>query len=230
MRQEVPPAPQDYPVRFDVEARTEGRNRLTVLFRYILGIPHLLLVGGPEPFTVVLSILSAAEVIDVPAFVTVPTGILGLAALAVAFISWFAILFTGRQPRGLWDFQNFYLRWLANATGYLALLRDEYPPFGAGDEAYPVRFDAGRFPEQRSRLSVGFRLILAIPHGIILAILSIAWWMTVIFAWFAILITGRYPRGLYEFGVGYWRWSLRVQAYMLLMRDEYPPFGFGARA
>jgi hypothetical protein len=67
-------------------------------------------------------------------------------------------------------------------------------------------------------------LILAIPHLFVLAFILVAWGLTTIVAWFIILITGTYPQGLYEFGVGVLRWRLRVEAYLLLMVDEYPPF------
>jgi uncharacterized protein DUF4389 len=72
------------------------------------------------------------------------------------------------------------------------------------------------------------RIIYAIPHLIVLVFLNIAWVLTSIVAWFAILFTGSYPRGLYDFAVGVLRWDLRVEAYLLLMRDEYPPFQLAA--
>lgn len=71
---------------------------------------------------------------------------------------------------------------------------------------------------------MGLRLIYAIPHLFALFFLGIAWVVTAIIGWFAILFTGSYPEGLYDFGAGYLRWAMRVQAYLLLMRDEYPPF------
>ena len=135
-----------------------------------------------------------------------------------------AIVFAGRQPHGLWDFTDFYMRWRGNALAYMVLLRDEYPPFGSGDGSYPASFGVDAFPQTRNRWSVGLRLIYAIPQFIVLFFLGIAWLVTVIIGWLAILFTGRYPEGLYTFGVGYMRWSLRVEAYVLLMRDEYPPF------
>jgi hypothetical protein len=211
-----------------VDPRHTDRNRLTVAFRIILGIPQWLLVGGPGgagvgspwPWN-----WGWFDLRSVP-LVGGGSGVIGLAAWVMAVISWFAIVFTGRQPRGLWDFTNFFMRWRANAVAYMALLRDEYPPFGPGDGDYPVSFSVAGFPDSRDRLSVALRLIYAIPQLIVLFFLGIAWAVTVIIAWFAILFTGRYPEGLYAFGVGYLRWSIRVQAYVLLMRDEYPPFGF----
>jgi hypothetical protein len=202
----VSPAPAGYPVTYDMDPQHADRNRLTVAFRAILAIPHWLLVGEPGE--------------------DVGGGVIGTAAVVTTIISWFAILFTGKQPRGLWDFTNFYMRWRGNAVAYMALLRDEYPPFGPGDGSYPAAFSVAAFPETRDRWSVGLRLIYAIPQLIVLFFLGIAWLVTVIIGWFAILFTGRYPEGLYTFGVGYMRWSLRVEAYLLLMRDEYPPCGF----
>jgi hypothetical protein len=113
------------------------------------------------------------------------------------------------------------MRWDVRATAYVYLLRDEYPPFGSGP--YPVTFDVD-YPEQSNRWSVALRLILAIPQLIVLVFVLLAWLVTVVIAWFAILFTGRYPEGLFRFGVGVQRWTLRVQAYLFLMRDEYPPF------
>ncbi len=219
--------PAAYPVSYEVEPQHAERNRLTVAFRIILAIPQWLLVGGPGGGGI--NVAWAWGWSNLPWAVPRSiggSGVLGLAAAVMAVVSWFAIVFTGRQPRGLWDFTDFFMRWRGGAVAYMALLRDEYPPFGPGDGSYPARFEAGGFPETRNRWSVGLRLIYVIPQAIVLLFLGIAWGVTVILAWFAILFTGRYPGGLYTFGVGYLRWSLRVEAYMLLMRDEYPPFNF----
>ena len=75
-----------------------------------------------------------------------------------------------------------------------------------------------------NRWSVAFRLILAVPQLIVLLFVLLAWVVTVVIAWFAILFTGRYPEALFRFGVGVMRWNLRATAYMYLLRDEYPPF------
>jgi hypothetical protein len=126
----------------------------------------------------------------------------------------------------LWDFGDFYLRWRTRSVPYLMLLRDEYPPFGEGD--YPTTFEVSWPTGPRNRLSVGLRIFYALPHVIVLIFVNVAWVLTSIVAWFAILFTGKYPAGLYRFAVGVLRWDLRVEAYLLLMRDEYPPFQLAA--
>src|SRR5262249_26255694 len=114
------------------------------------------------------------------------------------------------------------LRWRVRALAYFMLLEDRYPPFG--DALYPASIEVVDPVAPRDRLTVGVRILLAIPHFIVLLFVVLAWCITTVAAWFAILFTGAYPHGLYEFGVGALRWLLRVQAYMLLLVDEYPPF------
>jgi len=114
------------------------------------------------------------------------------------------------------------VRWRVRALSYLMLLQDQYPPLG--DAPYPASVTIVDPPGERDRLSVGLRIFLAIPHFIVLVFLMTAFWMTTIVAWFAIIFTARYPRGLYEFGVSALQWLIRVECYMLLLIDEYPPF------
>jgi hypothetical protein len=207
-----------HPAVVHVKPALENRNRLTVGFRLILAIPHLLLVGGPVAIG-----LSWPWAVDTGQHLSGGAGgVLGAVAATVAFIAWFAILFTGRYPEGLWNLAALYLRWRVRAVAYTALLRDEYPPFGDGD--YPVWLELLPPDKERDRLTVAFRLILAIPHIVVVWMLGIAWALATLIAWFAILFTGRYPTGLYGFAVGVLRWSTRVEAYLLLLHDEYPPF------
>jgi hypothetical protein len=147
--------------------------------------------------------------------------LLGAVAAFLAIVSWFTIVIAGTHIVGIRQFTAFYLRWRVRATAYLMLLEDAYPPFG--DAPYPASIEITD-PPARRRLTVALRLILAIPHLFVLAFILVAWGLTTIVAWFIILITGTYPQGLYEFGVGVLRWRLRVEAYLLLMVDEYPPF------
>jgi hypothetical protein len=213
-------APGTYPLTYDVDRQMTGRNRLTCGFRIILAIPHLLLVGGPGGFAAGAPLGWVGGRGNWVGFGA--NGVLGAVAGVMAIISWFAIVFTGKQPKGLYDFTVFYLRWRARAMAYTALLRDEYPPFGEGD--YPIHLGLGEFPVERNRVTVGFRVILLIPQAIVLFFVGIAWFVTAIIGWFAILFTGSYPEGLYNFAVGYLRWSLRFESYALLMHDVYPPF------
>jgi hypothetical protein len=211
-----------HPVTYFVTPQFSGRNRLTCFFRIILAIPHIILVGGPGlalGFSAPFGNLGDSNGVWLGAG---GSGVLGAVAFVMAIVSWFFIVFTGRQPKGLWDFASYYLRWRSRAVAYTALLRDEYPPFG--DTAYPVQLGLGEMPEERNRWSVGLRLFFLIPHVIVLFFLGIAWAITAIIGWFAILFTGAYPESLYRFAIGYLRWSLRVEAYALLMHDEYPPF------
>ena len=213
------PAGTTHPVRIDVEPALEGRNRLTTAFRLILAIPHLILVGGP------LSVALAWGGSGGPegnAESGSSGGLLGLVAGVCAIMAWFAIIFTGRHPIGLWKICAFYLRWRVRAAAYTTLLRDEYPPFGDGP--YPATLDLPSAEGERNRLTVALRIILVIPHLVLLAFLGVAWGITSILAWFAILFTGRFPKSLYRFGVGVLQWNIRVEAYVLLLHDDYPPF------
>jgi hypothetical protein len=208
-----------HPVDVHVEPALGPRNRLTSAFRIILAIPHLLLVGGPIAATP--SWTWRAEAGLTPDW-GAGGGVLGVVAAVAAMIAWFSILFTGQYPEGLRSLATLYLRWRVRAVAYTALLRDEYPPFGDGD--YPASLELTESDAPRDKLTVGFRLLLAIPHLLVLWVIGLAWALTTVIAWFAILFTGRYPEGLYHFGVGALRWNARVEAYLLLLHDEYPPF------
>jgi hypothetical protein len=203
-----------YPVAVSVEPSLSGRNRLTTAFRLILAIPHAILVGGVG--------LGFAYRNEGNTAVGGETGLLGAVAAFLAVVSWFTIVFAGLHIIGIRQFSTFYLRWRVRALSYLMLLEDPYPPFG--DAPYPASIEIADPAGPRNRLTVGFRLFLAIPHFIVLVFVLAAWGVVTIVAWFAILFTGAYPRGLYDFAVGSLRWRLRVEAYLLLLVDEYPPF------
>ena len=210
------------PVDVAVVPAVSSRNRLTSAFRIFLALPHLVLVGGP----VALGLSGAWPAESGQMDWAAGGGLFGAAAIAVTVIAWFAILFTGRMPAGLWSFSVFYLRWRVRAVAYVAFLRDEYPPFGEG--FYLAEVAIPEQPSVRNRVSVAFRLLLAVPHLILVWLLGIAWLITSVCAWFAILLTGEYPPGLYDFGVGVLRWSTNLEAYLLLLHDEYPPFSLHA--
>jgi hypothetical protein len=186
-----------FPVQLSADDATT-QNRLTVFFRLILIIPHAIVLG-----------------------------ILGIVASIIYLISWFAILFTGGYPAGLYRFMAGFLRWTARINSYFYLLTDRYPPFSlSDDENYPVRLLVDEQTENRNRLTTFWpiRWILAIPHLIIVGALGYAAGVVVIIAWFAALITGSVPAGLHNFLAGYLRWYFRTYAYVFLLTDDYPPF------
>jgi hypothetical protein len=203
-----------YPVSVTVEPSLTNRNRLTTAFRLILAIPHLILVGGIG--------FGLASRGDSRTAIGGEGGLLGAAAAFLAIVSWFTIVFGGRHIIGIRHFTSYYLRWRVRAIAYFMLLEDAYPPFG--DEPYPASIEVVDPAVPRDRVAVGLRLLLALPHIIVLFFVLIAWGFATIAAWFIILFTGSYPQGLHEFGVGALRWRLRVETYLLLMVDEYPPF------
>jgi len=160
-------------------------------------------------------------------------------------VAWFAILFTGRYPRGIFDFNVGVLRWTWRVAyyGYGALGTDKYPPFSLGEEPdYPARLDVA-YPGELSRGLIFVKWLLAVPHLLLVAVFvgGGTYWMDTfdnwhitsstglvgllaIFAGFALLFTERYPRGIFDLVTGFDRWVLRVVAYTSLMTDEYPPF------
>lgn len=148
---------------------------------------------------------------------------LGFATWMMGIVAFFSILFTRHFPRGLFDFIVGVNRWNANVNAYTSLLRDEYPPFSFDPGIYPVRYDV-EYPERLNRWLPLVKWLLAIPHILILIALGMASLVVGLIAFFAILFTKRYPRGLFDFVVGVERWSLRVNVYTGLMRDEYPSF------
>jgi hypothetical protein len=158
---------------------------------------------------------------------------LQIASEAVAIISWFVILFTGSLPEGFANFQAMYYRYELRTYSFAGFLREEYPPFTFGmstnDTGEDARLRVDFRPEltDRNRLTVAFRIILVIPQFIVLALLAIAAFVVHLIGFFAVLFTGRWPAGLRDFVVNVGRWYLRVQAYMALLTDRYPPFALG---
>ena len=199
---------------------TPAGTASSAAFRLILAIPHLLLVGSIVAFS-----FGASGAGDFDwRFGWTSEVLLGLAAGVVSIVAWFALLFTRRHPRGMWDFVRWFMTWRVNALAYMMLLRDEYPPFGSGD--YPgVRYEVEYRERPANLWNVGLRIFYAIPHIIIVGALGVAWAVTAVIAWFAILFTGAYPEGLANFALGVFRWQTRVESYVVyLLRDEYPPF------
>lgn len=203
-----------YPVVVDVTPALTNRNRLTTLFRAVLAIPHIFLVGGVG--------ITVATRSDGQTSAFGESGVLGAVAITLAFVSWITLVFAGSQLPFIRHFTAFYLRWRVRAIAYIMLLEDRYPPFA--DAPYPATLTIVEPAGPRPRLSIAFRLIYAIPHFVVLALLLFVWGLATVVAWFVILFTGSYPKALVEFAVGVLRWRLRVEAYTLLMVDDYPPF------
>lgn len=144
-------------------------------------------------------------------------------------LAWFAILFTGRYPGGFFAFTSGVLRWTSNAFVYATLMRDEYPPFGWEPGDYPLDLDIPPMARQ-SRLRLFVRAAAVLPNYFAFMYVALAGFVVTFIASFAILFTGRYPRGLFRFSAGVHRWWNRQAAYLLLLRDEYPPYSVSAAA
>lgn len=153
-------------------------------------------------------------------------------AIIVSLLStglWFAtllmIVFRVKYPRWWFDFARELARFNTRVGAYAALLTDAYPST-TKDQAVHLDIDYPEVGKDLNRWMPLVKWLLAIPHYVILIILWLFALVAIVVAWFAILITGRYPRGLFNYVVGLLRWSIRVSAYMyLLVTDEYPPFG-----
>jgi hypothetical protein len=203
----VATSPNPYPVTFSVDYPERQLNRLTTFFRIFTVIP----------IAIVLELLPGSSLQTYGAMLAVSGG--SIVVLPTVLM----ILFRKKYPRWWFDW-NLELMRFSNRVGVYALLMDdEYP---STDERQAVHLD---FPyPDAERLERGLPLVkwlLAFPHYVVLAFLYIGVFFAVIFAWFAILFTGRYPRGLFDFVEGTLRWGNRVTGYALtLVTDEYPPF------
>jgi hypothetical protein len=214
-----------YPVRFDIDYPEGPRNRLTTFFRLFAVIPIfivLALLGGPG--------LSGADSDIGEDGAGMETsrdwdggGLAAATGGTVILPTVLMLLFRRKYPRWWFDWNVELNRFGARVGSFLGLMRDEYP---STDEEQAVHMQID-YPDA-TRLNRWLPLVkwlLAVPHYIVLFFLIIAAVLITIFAWFAILIAGNYPRGLFDFVVGVSRWAYRVQGYaFLLVTDRYPPF------
>jgi hypothetical protein len=200
----------EYPARVEVDY-PETLDRLTTFFRIFTIIP----------IAIILGLVSGAggtgtNTVTRDEAAGLATGL----SVAVALM----IIFRQRYPRWWFDFLRELTRFAARVYAYLALLTDRYPST-VEEQAVHLEIDYPDVEADLNRWMPLVKWLLAIPHYIILFFLGIAAAVVVIVAWFAILITGQYPRGLFDFVVGVGRWWLRVYAYAyLLVTDRYPPF------
>ncbi len=203
--------PSGFPATLEIDYPDRDLDRLTTVFRLFTVIPIAL----------ILSLLTRGTVHAGAANHVVGSG--GIVFLATVLM----LLFRQKYPRWWFDWNLALTRFSTRVAVYLALLRDEYP---STDDEQAVHIQIP-YPDAKQELNRWLPLVkwfLAIPHYVVLWFLSIAAFLCVIIAWFAILFTGRYPRSLFDFVVGVFRWWLRVAAYaFLLTTDRYPPFGTG---
>jgi hypothetical protein len=142
----------------------------------------------------------------------------------LAVVQWLIILFTGKRHRGIFDLQLAQQAYYARVTAYASQLFDPWPNIGPDQRDEPTAYSPVTYVEEANRLTSALRFIWIIPAAIILAVIGIGACVVGIIAWFAILFTGRHPRGMWDFMLRYIRFSLRVSAYGYLMSDEYPKY------
>jgi len=203
-----------YPARLEIDY-PDQHDRVTTLFRVFLVIPIAIVIGILTAGATQTVYNQSGQVVR-DSSGGISTGLF-LATLLM-------ILFARRYPRWWFDFALELARFGTRIGAYVALLTDQYPST-VEEQSVHLQID---YPDVERDLNQWLPLVkwlLAIPHFIVLAVLSVVAFFAVVIAWFTILFTGRYPRGLFDFVVGVGRWGLRVQAYaILLVTDRYPPF------
>jgi hypothetical protein len=213
----VPAAPASYPATLNIDYPDRKLNRLTSFFRIFTVIPIAIVLSSLTG----LSAQWSQHYREAGGLYRweygASAGILFLAVLLM-------VLFRKKYPRWWFDWHLAFSRFNYRVCTYVLLLRDEYP---STDEEQAVHLNLV-YPDVQTQLGRGMPLVkwfLAIPHYFVLCFLAIAAIAVWLVAWFAILFTGRYPRGMFDFTAGVLRWGLRVSAYAaLLITDEYPPF------
>jgi hypothetical protein len=169
-------------------------SRLTVFFRPLLAIPHVVVVGVWSIFTGILTL-----------------------------IQWVRILVTGSRSESLWNKQQRWLSYATRIKSYQSYLFDSFPAFGGTPKSEPVTFRV-EFEKDAKRLSALFRFLLAIPAYIILFAISIGANIVLFLAWFALMVVGRFPDGMHSFVLSTRQYSARVSAYIMYITDQYPKF------
>ena len=193
-----PPAGAEGPYPVRLEASNQGDyNRFLPLIKWLIALPH---------YIVLL--------------------FLGIGALFAIIIAFFAVLITGRFPRGLWDYITGVHRWATRVMAYVFLLTDAYPPFSLEDDpGYPVRLEFD-YPETVNRWRPLVQWILAIPYLIVAGILLYVAEIVAFIAIFVILFTAKLPQGMFNLILNPMRWQLRGSVYAGFLVTVYPPFSW----
>lgn len=185
-----------YPVVYEADM-PERLSRWLWLVKWLLALPHFVVVG-----------------------------VLGFVMWFTLLFTWLAIVFTGKYPRGLFDFNLGVSRWVTRVTGYIWLLTDKYPPFSTAEVSeYPVRLKL-EYPGALSRLKAFFRIFLAIPQLIVIGALVYVQGALLLVHIVVVVFTGKPNREVFRIIVGVARWNARVTQYCYLVTDTYPPFSF----
>jgi hypothetical protein len=185
-----------YPIAFSAAYEGDDRNRLTTFFRWIVVIPW---------FVVLM--------------------IYGIGAFFATIAAWFSLVFTGRYPQGLYDFNAGVLRLAARVGCFGNLLTDEYPSFGTGEDPdYPIRTLIGPPKDEYSRAKALFRIFLLIPVHILSYVMQIILQVVGFISWLVIVFTGELPVGLYRPMRIAEAYTVKATAYGMLLTEDFPPF------
>ena len=204
----------DYPLKLSVDYPDRKLNRLTTFFRIFVAIPIF----------IILALLIGSSFSQGDNGWSIFLGTLGG---IVFFPTVFMFLFRRKYPKWWFDWNLAVTKFSYRVSAYLSLMSDIYP---STDEEQYIKIKMN-YPDAQTlnRWLPLVKWIMAIPHFIVLAFLGVAWFVVVIIAWFAILFTGKYPRSLFDFVEGFYRWNLRVSGYaFILVTDKYPPFSLSA--
>lgn len=172
----------------------EARDKRTNALRLFYALPHLIITNALNYFAEALSI-----------------------------VQWFIILFTGKRNQSLWNLTRGVLNWQSRASTYFGLMYDAYPNFGFERKDEPVQFDVP-LEEPANRLTCALRIIWVIPALLLAILIFIGAFFVTVASWFAIVFTGKHPKGMWDFLMKAHRYGVRTQAYFMLLTDTYPKY------